>query len=179
VIPQFTLEYPHSFESVGISPHYDENSFFIYFPRSDPTEQIDEHIYVDVQTTDFEPYFPFDFTLPDIVIPTDLLYGGSPSIFTYDIITKKSYFPGHRHSDVLLLEDKKVKISGVSGRYAAYSYNWRPYLEKAYTVEVILRRVSFNHSDYVWILSMESYAENSEETEAYFNHLMKTFRVLD
>jgi len=172
-IPQFTLEYPRSFESVVIPPIYDQSSFYIYF-RKRYIGEPGEFIYIDVQTPDFEGYYPLDFTLPEVKVPFDWRYGGSNAIFRYDVITEKIYSPGY--SDVRLLEDRKVKISGVSGTYTAYSYKDKG---KDYIVEVILRRASFNHSGYVWILSMESYAENAEETEAYFNHLMKTFRVLD
>jgi len=177
-IPQFTLEYPRSFESVVIPPIYDQSSFYIYFPKRDLAGP-GEFIYIDVQTPDFEGYYPFDFTLPEIKVPFDWSYGGSDAIFDYDVITEKIYTPSSWYSDARLLEDRKVKISGVSGIYTAYSYNLRPYGGKDFTVRYILRRVSFNHSGYVWVLSLESYPENDKEMEAYFNHLIKTFRVLD
>lgn len=159
-IPQFTLEYPRIFEASNISPYTGTSSFYLTFRRDYPTVPLWEAIEIDVLKLGYTGE-------------------GGPATHIYSAITENISYPKGKSEDVRLLENRLVEMNGMSGQYTAYSYLWTRG-EGFYTpVEVIIRHASFNHAGYVWILSLVSYSKNDEDAEAYFNHLLDTFRILE
>lgn len=159
---QFTLEYPRSFEPMWA--YSNESVLTVTFLRDYyPERPRLEAIEIEVQKPDYTGV-------------------GGTRVFWYNVISGNFTGPissDFQFGDVRLVENSTVAINGISGLYTAYSYRWIEFAGRPMPHEQVIRRVSFNHAGYVWILLSESWAENAEETEAYFRHLLKTFRILD
>ncbi|MDD4924851.1 MAG: hypothetical protein PHF74_08540 [Dehalococcoidales bacterium] len=100
--------------------------------------------------------------------------------YLYDRVAENITSPDDNNTqieDVRLVENREVIVDGISGLYTAYSYQWIKFgTELPAPREATVRHAFFNHAGYDWILSMSAWGENTEETEVYFNHLLKTFK---
>jgi len=162
VIPQFTVEYPSSFEFRDA--YSSKSACVVEFDRK----------------YEREPYWSEQIQI-EVYEPS---YTGSTGhiAFQYNIVTGNysgSLSPDYQIGDFRKVDSATVEIAGLPAKYEAYSFQWLRWSGNPISNGELIRRASFSHSGYTWVVSMETYLENAEETEVYWNHLLETFRFID
>lgn len=88
-----------------------------------------------------------------------------------------SYYEADENFKVL--ERESISVIGLSAEYVSFSTSM-PYSNPSIpTHNRLVRLVTFDYAGFVWKIELVCFEEEIQETQAYFDHLLETFRVLD
>jgi hypothetical protein len=88
-----------------------------------------------------------------------------------------SYYEADENFKVL--ERGSINVIGLSAEYVSFSTS-RLFRDRSFpTHNRLVRLVSFDYAGFVWKIELVCFEEEIQETQAYFDHLLETFRVLD
>lgn len=85
------------------------------------------------------------------------------------------------YGEFRLLERYPVTVAGVNGELIVLSCWWAAtfWVRAEPELSAIVRIVYFDHSGLIWKIMFSSHVDRSEEDKANFEHMLKTFKVLD
>jgi hypothetical protein len=77
------------------------------------------------------------------------------------------------------LERDSISVAGLSAEYVRFSIS-RLFRDRGSpTHNRLVRLVAFDYAGFVWKIQLVCFEEEIQETQAYFDHLLDTFRILD
>jgi len=112
-----------------------------------------------------------------------------PSLVHVSVGNSTDTFPSYRESleyyidykedsswDYRLVSREQVKIAGVRGEQIVHHYNFP---SSGVEFPMIECTVFFDYGGMIWEISMDYRETNADRGKAEFEHLLKTFRILD
>lgn len=161
--PLFTFEYPQCFNLIDLNvlPDivYDARVTEVRFTR---------------QGTGELKLLPV-FSSIDVKVYKPGLYGDTDARTAIE--KELSYYENDENFKVL--ERKSISVAGLSAEYVSFSTSM-PYSNPSIpTHNRLVRLVAFDYAGFVWKIELACFEEEIQETQAYFDHLLDTFRILD
>lgn len=161
--PLFTFEYPQCFDLIDLNvlPDivYDTRVTEVRFTR---------------QGTGELKLLPVKSSI-DVKVYKPGLYGDTDARAAIE--KALSYYKDDENFKVL--ERKSISIAGLSTEYVSFSISRLFRDSSLYTHNRLVRLVTFDYRGFVWKIELVCFEEEIQETQAYFDHLIDTFKIFE
>ena len=106
--------------------------------------------------------------------------------YTAETAARDLLSSAQKYTNFKLLDESTVNISGVTAYHHCYYHDKYPYDthfekpgEDAILVTRLIRKVYFDHSGFLWTISMHSDPSREEHDMTVFDRILDSFKVLD
>jgi hypothetical protein len=168
-IAHFSFEYP--------------SSYYVEFTRLE--ERPWDYTMVRLLTLNPESEYGIEY-YHDAVILINVEDTGYSYSSIEDAIEKSiSWWTSRGYDDFHLIERSTVKIAGVQGGKLVYAFNSYHRMDAtefgthSVKTPAITRRIFFEHEGKIWLISSTAYESYAETAKADFEHVIKTFKILE